>query len=80
MIGCLNSILWRIEITKTRKLKIYRKLTKSGLIYGAETWRLPEKNKKKLEVVEMDAIRKAARISRRDRVKNEEVNQRMGIE
>ena len=34
----------------------------------------------KLETTEMDAIRRAMRISRRDKIRNEDIRQQMGIE
>lgn len=79
-IGCLNNILWSKEIGKHRKYNIYNTMIKSSLLYGAETWRLTETNKRRLEAVEMDVFRRSLGISRRDRIPNEEVRRRMGIE
>lgn len=79
-ISCLNSILWSKEITKKRKYNIYESMIKSTLLYGAETWRLTERYKKKIEAVEMDAIRRSLRISRMDKIRNEIIKERMGIE
>ena len=42
-------------------------------------WRLTEKNKKKVEATEMDAIRRSLRVSRLDRVRNEDLRERMGM-
>ena len=80
VIRCINGILWSTEITKNRKYNIYETLVKSILLYGCETWRLTERNKRKLETTEMDAIRRAMRISRRDKIRNEDIRQQMGIE
>ncbi|XP_030759306.1 uncharacterized protein LOC115884770 [Sitophilus oryzae] len=79
-IGCLNGVFWSNEAGKKRKINIYQTLVKSSLLYGAETWRITEANRKKLEAVEMDAYRRTLGISRRDRVRNEEIQQRIGIE
>jgi hypothetical protein len=38
-------------------LHIYNVLIKSSLLYGAETWRLTENNKRRAEATEMDALR-----------------------
>lgn len=35
---------------------------------------------KKLEIVEMDAMRRSLRISRMDKIRNENIKQKMGIE
>jgi hypothetical protein len=44
-------------------------LIKSSLLYGAETWRLTESNKRQIEATEMDALRRSSRISRKDKIK-----------
>ena len=42
-IACLNRILCSKDVRKERKLNIYNALTKSSLLYDAETWRLNRK-------------------------------------
>jgi hypothetical protein len=54
----LNHIL-KIYIRKERKLNTYIALIRSS--YGAETWRLTENNKKRVEATEMDALRRSSR-------------------
>jgi hypothetical protein len=56
-IVCLNGILWSKDIRKERKLNTPDALIKSSLLYGLETWRLTESNKRWVEVTEMDALR-----------------------
>lgn len=73
-IGCLDSIFWSKEITKKRKFNIYETMVKNVLLYGIETWRITEKYKAKLGAIEMDAMRRSLRISRRDRIRNEGIN------
>jgi hypothetical protein len=53
-------------------LNIYNALIKSSLFYGAETWRLTENNKRRVEATEMDCLRRSSRISRKDRIRNSE--------
>ena len=72
---CLNGILWSKGIRKERKLNIYNALIKSSLLYGSETWRLTENNKRRVEVTEMDALRRSSRISRKDRIRNVTIRQ-----
>jgi len=43
-------------------LNIYNELIKSSLLYGAETWRLTENNKRRVEATEMDDLRRKDRI------------------
>lgn len=80
IIGCLNGILWNKHITKNRKYNIYNTIIKSTLLYGSETWRMTERQKRMLEATEMDALRRSARISRVDRIRNEDIRQEMGLQ
>jgi len=60
-IACLNGILWSADIRKERKLNIYNALIKSSLLYGFETWRLTENNKRLVKATEMDTLRRSSR-------------------
>jgi len=51
-IACLNGIRWSEDIRKERKLNIYNALIKSSLLFGSETWRLTENNKRRVEATE----------------------------
>jgi len=61
-------------------LNVYNALIKSSLLYGAETWRLTENNKRQVEATEMDALRRSSRISRKDRIRNVTIRQQIGLE
>jgi len=56
-------------------LNIYNALIKRSLLYGSETWRLTENNKRRVEVTEMDALRRSSRISRKERIRNVTIRQ-----
>jgi hypothetical protein len=47
---------------KGKKINIYNASIKSSLLYGSETWRLTENNKRRVEAAEMDALRRSSRI------------------
>ena len=79
-IACLNGILWSKDIGKERKLNIYNVLIKSSLLYGSETCRLIENNKRRVEATEMDAMRRSSRISRKERIRNVTIRQQIGLE
>jgi len=49
-------------------------------LYGSETWRLTENNKRRVEATEMDALRRASRISRKERIRNVTIRQQIGLE
>ena len=78
-IACLKGILWSKDIRKEKKLNIYNTLSKSSLLYGAETWRLTENNRIRVEATEMDALRRCSRISRKDRIRNVTIRQQIGL-
>jgi len=79
-IACLNGILWSEDIRKERKLNIYNALIKSSLLYGSETWRLTENNKRRFEATEMDVLRRSSRISRKERIRNVTIRKQIGLE
>jgi len=59
-------------------LNIYNALSRSSLLYGSETWRLTENNKRRAEATEMDALRRSLRIL--ERIKNVTIRQQIGLE
>jgi len=76
-----NGIMWSKDIRKERKFNIYlyNALIESSLLYGSETWRLTENNKRRVEATEMDALRRSSRISRK-RIRNVTIRQQIGLE
>lgn len=48
------------------------------MTYGAECWQLTEKNKKTIETVEMDFLRRACKISRLEHIPNEDIRRQTG--
>jgi len=55
-------------------------LIKSSLFYGSETRRLAENNKRRVEAIEMDALGRSSRISRKERIINVTIRQQIGLE
>ena len=49
-------------------------------LYGAEAWGMRSAERKKVNVLEMKCLRSLIGVSRMDRVRNEEVRRRAGIE
>jgi len=52
----------------------------SSLLYGFQTRRLTENNKRRVEATEMDALRRSSTISRKDRIRNVTIRQQIGLE
>jgi len=78
-IACLNGLLWSEDIRKERKLNIYSALIESSLLYGSETWRLTENNKRRVKATEMDVLRRSSRISRKERIRNVTIRQQIAL-
>jgi hypothetical protein len=55
-------------------------LIKSDLLYGSETHRLTENNKRRVEAIELDALKRFSRISRKERIRNVTVEQQIGLD
>ena len=49
-------------------------------LYGAEAWGMRSAERRKVNVLEMKCLRSLVGVSRIDRVRNEEVRRRAGIE
>ena len=49
------------------------------VLHGGETWGLKVTERKKLNVMEMNCLRSMCGVNRRDRVRNEDIRQRVGI-
>jgi hypothetical protein len=71
--------LWSKDIRKDRKLNIYNAVIKSSLLYGSETWRLTENNKRQVEATEMDTQRRSSRIYKKI-TRNVTIRQQIGLE
>jgi hypothetical protein len=64
---------------KKRKLYIYQTIIQSILMYGAEVWQIPTREINKILSTEMDVLKKPARKSRTERIKNEHRKEIMGV-
>jgi hypothetical protein len=61
-------------------LNIYNAFIKSSLLYGSETWRLAENNKRRVKATEMDGLRRSSRIPRKETIRNVTMRQQIGLE
>jgi len=48
-------------------------------VYGAEVWQMPTREINKILSTEMDVLRRSARKSRMERIKNEHIKEIMGV-
>ena len=75
----LNNILWDRDVTSKTKTHIYHAIVKSTITYVAETGCLKAKMTAKLNSTEMDFWRRSARISRKDKIRNTIIKQKMNV-
>ena len=61
-------------------MNIYNALIKSSLLYGSETGRLTENNKRRVEATERDALRRSSRILRKERIRYVTIRQQIGLQ
>ena len=59
---------------------LYEGVIVPNAFYGAEAWGMRSAERRKLNVLEMKCLRRLIGVSRMDRVRNEEVHRRAGIE
>jgi hypothetical protein len=68
----------KISAPKT-KTHIYHAIVKSTITYAAETWCLKAKTTAKLNSTEIDFWRRSARISRKDKIRNNVIKENMNV-
>lgn len=79
IIKFICGILGKEYFSLVRKsTKEYESLVKSTLICGTKTWIEREHLRSKIEATKMDAVRRAARTAKLERVRNEDVKEGMG--
>jgi hypothetical protein len=49
------------------------------MMYGAKVWRIPTREVNKILSTEMDVLRRSARKSRLERIKNEHIKKILGV-
>ena len=80
--GVMSSlgVIWQAkDITLGTKVMVYESLVMSILLYNSETWTLREDTKRRLRVFEMACLRRIVGVSRRDRIRNTLVKERVNI-
>ena len=67
------------KIMRRTKIKLYKSLVLSVLLYGCETWKMNKEHGKMLDVFQQKCLRRTLKISWEDHVTNEEVLGRAGV-
>ena len=80
MLGALKGVMKSRGLGMNVKKVLYEKVIVPTVTYGSECWGMKVSERKKLNVFEMRCLRSMAGVSRMDRVRNEVVRQRTGVE
>ena len=75
-----TAFIGKKEISVKTKMSVYKTVYRPVLSYGSESWTLTRPLKSKIQAVEMKYLRKVKGITRRDRVRNEQVREELNIE
>ena len=76
----MKNLLTNNRISSQTRIRALRTYVWSTLMYGSESWTITGEMKNKLRAAEMWFFRRMLRISWRDRVTNEEVMARLGVQ
>ena len=71
--------MWDRDAALKTKTHIYHAVVTSTVTYAAETWCLKAKMIAKLNATEMNFWRRSARISRKDKIRNTIIKQKMNV-
>ena len=78
--GALKSVLSNRRLGNKAKKCLYEGLIVPTALYRAEAWGMRSAERRKVNVLEMKCLTSLVEVSRMDRVRNEEVRRRAGIE
>ena len=78
--GALKSVLSNSGLGRKAKKCLYERVIVPTALCGAEAWGMRSDERRKVNVLEMKCLRSLVGVSRMDRVRNEEVRWRAGIE
>ena len=78
--GSAESVLSNRGLGIKAKKCLYEGVIVSTALYGAEAWCMRSAERRKMNVLEIKCLKSLVGVSRMDRVRNEEVCMRAGIE
>jgi hypothetical protein len=78
--GRLRQTVWnRGDVSRRLKMRLFQALIVPIAIYGAESWTLSVEDNGRLEVFEMRCLRAILGVTLRDRIRNEDIRQQLGV-
>ena len=76
--GMSEAVLRRKELSKKTKLKVINATMLPTLMYGCEAWSLSKQQESKVQATQMRVLSRIEGVSRADRVRNEDLQLRLG--
>jgi hypothetical protein len=73
------SVLWDPRVPLKIKGKFYRTTIRPAILYEAECWPTKRRHVQQLSVAEMRMLRWICGHTRRDRVRNDDIQERLGV-
>ena len=78
--GGMKSVMSNKALGMTAKRRLYEGVVVPTTLYGAETWNMREADRSRVYVFEMRCLRSMVRVTKMERVRNEEVRGRTGMD
>ena len=79
-LGALKKVMKNRSLEMNVKKVLYERVVVPTATYGSELWGMKASDRRRLNVFEMKCLRSMTGVSLRDRIRNEEVRRRVGIE
>jgi len=79
-VGAMKKVYESRDLSREAKVTVFEAVAVPTLTYGCESWVLKEREKSRLQATEMRVLRKIAGVTRMDRIRNETVRERLGVE
>ena len=75
----LKSIWSSTSISRNTKLRLFKTLVKTVLMYGSETWKMTKGDNRKLDVFQTKCLRRILKVKWEDHIRNEVILERAGM-
>lgn len=78
--GLSSAFLGRKEIGNKTKMAVHRTIFRPILTYGSESWVLSQRDKSKIQAIDMKFLRKIKGVTKLDKIRNEVILKELGVE
>nr|CAH7736536.1 unnamed protein product [Callosobruchus chinensis] len=74
-----RSFICKKEISRKTKITVYKTIFRPVLTFGSESWLLSDRQKSKIQALEMKYLRVVKGVTRRDKIRNEVIRSELGV-